>query len=72
MLSDKYPQANGARARFFQCLDLPQVDERRELVAFVDDGFGISGSGFKGLREDIGGELFQVGGDCRCCLRHVL
>ncbi len=55
-----------------QGFDLTEMHERGELVAFVDDGFGIGGSGFEGLREDIGGELFQVGGDCRCCLRHVL
>jgi hypothetical protein len=42
------------------------MNERRELVAFVDDGFCIGSSGFQGLREDIGGELLQVGRDYRC------
>jgi hypothetical protein len=37
------------------------MDERRELVAFVDDGFSIGGSSLEGLRKYVGGELFQVG-----------
>ena len=72
MVTDKDAEANGARAGLLQGFDLTEMNKRGELIAFVDDGFGISGSGFEGLREDIGGELFQVGGDYRCCLRHVL
>jgi hypothetical protein len=42
------------------------VDERRELVAFVDDGLGIGGSGLESLGEYIRGKLLQVGRDSRC------
>ena len=66
MLSDEDAHADRARAGLFQCLDLPEVDERRELIAFIDDGLGIGGAGLESLREHIRRKLFQVGQDSRC------
>ena len=66
MLSDKDAKADGAPSRLLQGFDLAEVDERREFVAFVDDGFGIGGPGLECLRKYIGGELFQVRRHCRC------
>jgi len=66
MLSDEDAQADGARTRLLQGFDLPQVDERRELIAFVDDGLGIGGARLESLREYIRRKLFQVGRDSRC------
>ncbi len=60
-LADKDAEADGARAGFLEGFDLAEVDERGELVAFVDDGFGVGGSGFEGAGEDVGGELLEVG-----------
>jgi hypothetical protein len=33
-----------------------------ELVAFVEDGFGVGGAGADGAADDVGGELGEVGG----------
>ena len=66
VLSDKDAQAHGARARLLQRLDLPQPHQRRELIAFIDDGLGVGGAGFEGLREHIRSKLFQIGRDSRC------
>ena len=60
-LADKDAQPNGARAGLLQRLDLPEAHQRGELIALVDDGLGIGGSGFEGLGENIGGKLFQIG-----------
>ena len=59
---DEDAQADGAGAGFLQGFDLAEADERGELVAFVDDGFGVGGSGFEGVGEDVGGELLEIGG----------
>jgi len=66
VLSDKDAQANGPRARLLQGFDLTQVHERRELIAFVDDGLGVGGAGFESLREHIRRKLFEVNRDNRC------
>jgi hypothetical protein len=36
------------------------MDERRELIALVDDGFGIGGTGLEGFGEYIRRKLFQI------------
>ena len=55
-------KADGSGAGFFECFDLAETDERGELVAFVDDGLCVGGSGFEGAGESVGGDLFQVDG----------
>ena len=52
-LADKDAEADGAGAGFFEGFDLAEADARGELVAFVDDGFGVGGSGFEGASEDV-------------------
>ena len=49
----KYAQADGAGAGFFEGFDLAEADERGELVAFVEDDFGVGGSGFEGASQDV-------------------
>ena len=61
-LSDEDAQADGAGAGLLERLDLAETDEGGELIALVDDGFGVGGPGAEGAGEDIGGELLEVGG----------
>ena len=42
-----------------------------ELVAFVDDGFGVSSASFEGAGEYILSKLLEVQGYCGCDLRQV-
>ncbi len=64
-MSDEDAQADGAGAGLLERLDLAETDEGGELIALVDDGFGVRGPGAEGAGEDIGGELLEVGGgDC--------
>ena len=53
----KDAEADGAGAGFFEGFDLAEADERGELVAFVEDGFGVGGSGFEGAGEDVVGDF---------------
>jgi hypothetical protein len=64
-MADEDAHTDGAGAGFFEGLDLAEADAGGELVALVDDGFGVCGAGLKGAGEDIGGELGEVsdGGD---------
>ena len=59
---DEDAQADGAGAGLLERLDLAEADAGGELVALVDDGFGVGGAGLEGAGEDIGGELLEVGG----------
>ncbi len=43
------------------CFDLAEADESGELVALIDDGFGVGCSGFQGAGEDVGGDVFEIG-----------
>jgi len=56
-LTNEDTQANAARARFLEGFDLAQTDRGREFVAFADDDFRISGSGFARFCNDVGCEL---------------
>ena len=38
---------------------MAQTDLDGELVALVDNGLGVGGSGFKGAGKDIGGEFLR-------------
>ena len=62
----KYAQADGARARFLEGFDLAQMNERGELVAFVDDGFGVGGSGLESARDHVGGTAVQTPAPLNC------
>jgi hypothetical protein len=59
---DKDAEADGAGAGFLERLDVAEANLGGELVAFVDDRFGVSGAGLEGAGEDVGGELLEVGG----------
>ena len=66
LLTDKDAQADGARAGLLQLFDLAEADQRGELIALVEDGFGVGGSGLQGAGDDVGGELLEIGrGVCR-------
>ena len=51
MFADEDAQADGAGAGFLEGFDLAEADLGVELVALVDDGFGVGGSGFEGSGE---------------------
>jgi len=61
LLTEKDTEANGSGARFFELFDLPEADLSGELVAFVEDCFGVRGSGFESARENVGGDGLEVG-----------
>jgi len=61
LLAKKNSKTDGAGARLLEGLDLAEADASGELVALVDDGLGVGGSGFEGSGEDVLGELMQVG-----------
>ncbi len=62
LLADEDAEADGAGAGFLEGLDLAEADDGGELVAFVEDGFGVGGSGLEGAGEDVGGDGLEVGG----------
>ena len=53
VLADKDAEADGAGTGFFEGFYLAEADEGRELVAFVEDDFGVGGSGFEGASQDV-------------------
>ena len=57
--SQEDAQADGARAGLLQGFDLAEANECGELVAFVDDGFGVGGSGFEGLARTSEASCFR-------------
>ena len=59
---DEDAQADGAGAGFLEGFDLAEADAGVELVALVEDGFGVGGAGLQGAGEHVGGELLQIGG----------
>ena len=63
LLAEKDAEADGSGAGFFELFNLTEADLGRELIAFVEDGFGVRGSGFEGAGEDIGGYSFEIGCD---------
>jgi len=62
LLSDEDAQADGARTGLLERLDLAETDEGGELIALIEDDFGVGGPGAEGAGENIGGELAEVGG----------
>ncbi len=52
---DEDAEADGAGAGFFEGFDLAEADAGGELVALVEDGFGVGGSGLEGAGEYVGG-----------------
>src|SRR6185437_12930593 len=59
---DVHPEADGAGARLLEGFDLAEANLGGELVAFVEDGFGVSGAGLDSSADDVRGELEEVGG----------
>ena len=51
--ADEDTQADGAGAGLLERLDLAEADEGGELIALVDDGFGVCGTGAEGAGEDV-------------------
>ena len=46
-------EADGSGAGFLQCFDLAEANLGGELVAFVEDGFGVGGAGADGAADDV-------------------
>ena len=57
--------ANGTRAGFFQCFNLPQSHERGEFVTFAHDGFGRSRPTGHRAADEILGDFFKIGFEFR-------
>ncbi len=51
--ADEDTQADGAGAGLLERLDLAETDEGGELVALIDDGLGVCGTGAESAGEDV-------------------